>query len=167
MTKNYDAPSYVDVKQTGKEERKKKIEELKKLSQNQTFAVLASLAEDEVYNSLISYALGNDFKEIIFASPEDTKKIHCIQNNKNVSLLIDNRDANPKSINDIYALTVSGEAEILKDDSSHYKDQLKERHPYLEEFVDAPSTVIVRVKVDHYYYVGSFQEVFTWSPNEE
>lgn len=167
MTKNYDAPSYIDVKQSDKKEKKDKINELKELCENQTFAVLASLAEKEAYNSLISYAVSDDFKEIIFASPEDTKKIRCIKKNKNVSLLIDNRDRNPKSINDIFALTVRGRAEILKSDLAPYKKQLKTRHPYLKEFIDAETTAIVRIKVSHYYYVGSFQEVFDWTPTEK
>lgn len=167
MTKNYDAPSYIDVKETDKKDSQKKIEELKALCQSQTFAVLASHGPNEAYTSLISYSVSDDFKEIVFASPKDTKKINFIQENKNVSLLIDNRDSNPKSINDIFALTVRGRAEILKSDLATYKKQLKTRHPYLKEFIDAETTAIVRIKVSHYYYVGSFQEVFDWTPTEK
>ncbi|MDN6196097.1 MAG: pyridoxamine 5'-phosphate oxidase family protein, partial [Atopostipes suicloacalis] len=164
MGKNYDLPDYLDVQQIKAEHKDEAIAKIKNLCLEQSFAVLASRGKESAYTSLISFVVNEDFQEIIFASPTDTKKIDFIKKNKEVSLLIDNRDSNPNSINDILAVTVMGKAYIVNEKAGKYQEALGKKHQYLADFIKAPTTVIVRIKIDYYHYVSRFQEVIEWSP---
>ena len=164
LDKKYDAPELIDTRK--KENKIQAFEEISELFGEQSFAVLATHGTEESYNSLISFVVNDDFSQIIFASPVDTKKIHNIRKNKQVSLLIDNRDTNPESINDILAVTASGKADIIEEEKKKEKlaNALIKKHSYLADFIKASTTAIIEVDISNYYYVSRFQEVFEWSP---
>lgn len=171
MVKNYDKPEYIDVKREDKSDPKnpdKAISLIKEIVKGESFGVLATNGDNESYTSLISYASNEDVSRLVFATPRDTKKFHMIQNNKSVSILIDNRSSNKESINDIVAITSMGHARTLveKSEIDHWSKLLLDKHSYLDDFIDADTTGIILVDVNKYYYVSSFQEVVEWSPNK-
>ena len=171
MGKDYDKPQYIDVKRDDKTDKKKEfktINLIKEILSHQSFAVLATNRDHESYTSLISFASDEDLKNIAFATPIDTNKFKMIENNNNVSILIDNRSNNENSINDIGAITSIGSARILKEkeDIKKWSRVLIDKHAYLNDFINAETTAIVLVEVSNYYYVTSFQEVLQWNPKE-
>lgn len=169
MVKNYDKPEYIDVKRsdTGSvKNQDKAIELIKEMLENESFGVLATKGDNGCYTSLISFASNNDLTTILFATPIDTKKYEMIIKNNNVSILIDNRSDNEKSINDIAAITSIGEARILKEEAEKEKwsKVLLDKHSYLDDFIEAETTALILVEISKYYYVTSFQEVIEWIP---
>lgn len=165
MRKNYDEPIYT-AKQTVISLDEKTQNEIKNILLNEPFAVLSTQGEGQPYSSLVSYACSDDFKKIIFATPLATRKYDLISRCSKVSILIDTRSTNPESINDINAITVVGDAKIIKDSLNNpsYETILLKSHPYLETFIKATTTRIIVVDVDTYIYVRKFQEVFEWNP---
>ena len=57
-------------------------------------------------------------------------------------------------------MTIIGEVyEIGKDDIEQYRSLYLKRHPYMENFVYAPTTALLKVSVKHYILVNRFQHV--------
>ena len=171
MVKNYDKPEYIDVKREDKSDPKtqdKSIALIKEIIKGESFGVLATNGDNESYTSLISFASNENGSKLVFATPKDTKKFHMIQNNKSVSILIDNRSSNQASINDIVAITSMGYARTLVDNNEidKWSKLLLDKHTYLDDFINANTTAIILVDIIKYYYVSSFQEVVEWSPNK-
>lgn len=168
MSNNYDEPKYIHVKRTGKinlDRKEEAIKNLKLLCSTQDFGVLATRGNDDCYSSLISFVISQNYSQLVFATPKDTKKLKNISSNSNISILIDNHNENPKNINNIVATTLIGQAKIL---DQAYKDKwapvLLEKHPYLKGFIKSKNTVLILVNISQYHYVSSFQEVIEWSP---
>jgi len=165
MKKNYDEPIY-KVKQAGNIADEAIQSEIKNILLSESFAVLSTQGDGQPFSSLITYACSEDFKKIIFATPLATKKFDLISKCSKVSIMVDTRSSNPESINDINAITISGDALIAEDnqDKTLYLSLLVKTHPYLESFVNAPTTGIISVNVEQYLYVRKFQEVIEWTP---
>jgi nitroimidazol reductase NimA-like FMN-containing flavoprotein (pyridoxamine 5'-phosphate oxidase superfamily) len=144
-------------------------EEIRKLLDLENFAVLSTQGEKQPYASIISFTSTPDFKNIVFATPRETRKFSLLHKYDRVALLIDNRSSVPPSVNRISAVTVTGKSRILenKNELNKWKGILTEKHPYLKSFVDAPSTAIILVEVYRYFFVRRFQEVTEWNPNPE
>ena len=168
MNKQYDEPDFIDVV-SGKVEsdREQVASEIKALCFEQPFAVLATQDEVRPYTNLISFAVDEDLKHLTFATPSQTRKYHLIAKNKNVSLLIDNRDRQPESINLIRAITITGEARPLEDSSEieHWSKLLINRHNYLDKFINSPSSSLILADITQIIYVRRFQEVYRWVPD--
>ncbi len=135
---------------------------IKKILDSQTFAVLCTQKNGHLHSCLITYVITDDVKTLYFATPKDTKKFEHLQNNGEVSLLIDNREDHPRNINEISAITITGRAKILEEENeiSKWKTRLVEKYPDLNEFANDPATAIVRIDVSDYKLVnkdgGSF-----------
>ncbi len=142
----------------------KNIEELeesiKKLSNSQLFAVLATVHDKQPYTSLVAFALKADIKKLVFITPRDTRKFHYIEENGFVSLLIDNSSNRSIDIADACGITVSGMAYEAKD--GEREELLKlftSKHPQMKEFAESENSAVVCVKVKRYDVVERFQNV--------
>ncbi len=170
MNKDYDEPIYVDVRVGIEKEAEQSLTDtIKSLCKDQPFAVIATQGKKHTDASLIAFAGSEDLKYIVFATPKNTSKYTNLDIQNNISLLIDNRSTQPDSINEISAMTVTGSAAALTDEKEieTWAGVLTMKHPYLNNFVRTPSTGLVLIKVDSYFYVRRFQEVFEWSPNQD
>lgn len=167
MVRDYDKPRYIEVKKDEKKSSQGK-ESIKEMMEEERFGVLATNEHGKSYTSLISFAMDSHLTKLVFATPKKSKKFEMIKNNKNVSILIDNRANNEKSINDIAAITSLGEARVLeeKDEIGKWSKILIDKHSYLNDFINAETSEIILVDISKYYYVTSFQEVVEWNPNE-
>ena len=167
--KKYEEPLFIDVRQNyPKDEDAKILEiEIRRLSTEQPFAVIATQGREFTDASLISFATSLDLKNIVFATPINTGKFDLIAGNENVSILVDDRSLQQEKINQISALTITGKARILSDENEiiNWAGLLKEKHPNLSAFIDAPTTAVIIVKVVRYLYVKKFQEVWEWDPS--
>jgi nitroimidazol reductase NimA-like FMN-containing flavoprotein (pyridoxamine 5'-phosphate oxidase superfamily) len=145
----------------------KTIEEsIRDLCQEEDFAVLATQGNNQPYTSLVGFVTTADLKYVAFATPKQTRKYFLLESNKRVAFMVDNRDRQLGSINDISAVTITGNAKFLKEkeESEHWCKLLIDKHPYLDDFVKSSATALVVVEVDRCFYVRKFQEVTEWIP---
>ena len=137
---------------------------LRALNENQYFGVLATNDKGQPYTSLISFAITPDLKTVIFATPEETQKFKNILNTGKVAILIDNRAGTRKNLMATEAITVIGRAQRVQRGKTW--DKLAaiylEKHPDLEEFVQADTTALVAVKATRFIHVGRFQAISVW-----
>ena len=111
----YDEPMYIDVEKGTPNEDESIETEIRKLCEEQSFAVLATQGEGQPYASLIGFASSQDLKYLVFATPKETRKFSLLEKNSHVSFLLDNRSTQPDSINLVSALTVTGRVRVLSD----------------------------------------------------
>ena len=162
----YDEPMYINVEK-GSQEASESIEsDIRDLCEEESFAVLATQGAGQPYTSLIGFATSRDLKYLVFATPRQTRKFTLLEENPNVSLLIDNRAHQLKSLNQLSALTVMGQVTVPSDtkDTRKWRELLIQKHPYLDTFIRSETTALVVVEVFRYFYVRRFQEVFQWTP---
>jgi heme iron utilization protein len=145
------------------DERKNVKDAIQELMNSELFAVLSTQNEGQPYASLISFAASADLKRIVFATTRETRKYTLLEKSPQVALLVDDRSQNPPLINHIQAVTITGRATILPDKKT-WGSLLLEKHPYLLEFIENPTTALIRVEVYRYFYVRRFQEVSQWIP---
>jgi len=130
---------------------------------SQRLAVLSTLMSDQLgrpYSNLIAFAATDDLKEILFATTRATRKFANLTAEPRVSLLMDNRSNQETDFGEASAVTVLGTAEeALDSDREKYLQLYLKKHPYLEEFVTAPTCALIWVKVEKFIMVTRFQEV--------
>ncbi|MGA9754203.1 MAG: pyridoxamine 5'-phosphate oxidase family protein [Desulfobaccales bacterium] len=127
---------------------------------SQRLAVLSTQMSGRPYSNLIAFAATEDLKYIFFATSRATRKYANLTAEPWVSLLIDNRSNQEKDFDEASAVTVLGTAEeALDSDREKYLQLYLKKHPYLEEFVTAPTCALIRVKVEKFIMVTRFQEV--------
>jgi len=133
---------------------------LRDLFGTQGLAVLATQYTGAPYASLVAYVGTDDLKEIFFATPRTTRKYRNMAADPRVALLINSSRNKPSDFHEAIAVTVTG---IAEDVQSPVPDPVLKRylgrHPYLKDFIEAPSTALMRVRVDCYYMVKNFQKV--------
>jgi nitroimidazol reductase NimA-like FMN-containing flavoprotein (pyridoxamine 5'-phosphate oxidase superfamily) len=132
---------------------------LRELLASQRLAVLAASDGEMTHATLVAFSVTEDLGTIVFATTRATRKFRIIGRNPRVSMLIDNRTNEVADFRDALAATAHGTAaETAKEDSELLQLYLSE-HPYLRDFVSAPTCALVAVRVDRYDLVGSFQNV--------
>ena len=135
-------------------------EELQKLCERQSLAVLSTCREGKPYSSLIGFVASDDFKNIIFATLRHTRKYNNIQNNRQVSILIDSRTNQIEDFSNAAAATAIGTAhEVHGEKRNELAATYARRHFYLREFIDDPNCAIILMNVKRYILVSRFQQV--------
>jgi nitroimidazol reductase NimA-like FMN-containing flavoprotein (pyridoxamine 5'-phosphate oxidase superfamily) len=130
---------------------------LKEVIRNQYFAVLNTIGEGSPYSNLVSFAITDDLRSLIFITDRNTRKFRNIRGNGNISLLIDNRSNRPSDISQAIAVTVIGTAHEERDKKNSLKDIFLARHPKLRQFVDNPSNAMILMAVSE-YIIASFDK---------
>ena len=127
---------------------------INKIVNTQYFAVLNSVGKGQPYSNLVSFAITDDLKSLVFITDRNTRKYRNIKGNNHLSLLIDNRTNQPSDITRAIAITVIGTAreEVTSRDS--YQVIFLARHPHLKQFVDNPNTALILVTVSEYIIAG-------------
>ena len=142
-------------------------EKIKKLVREQFFFILCTQGEGQPYGSLIAYAFKDDLKKFFFATSKNTRKYKLLSKCPKVAIVIDSRCKNQDEFMKIDVLTATGNTiKIEKNEKDFKKDisLLKNRHPYLNKFLESNNTVLFCLDVEKYIYVTNFQEVFEWNP---
>jgi heme iron utilization protein len=126
----------------------------------QRLAALCTHDEGAPYGSLVAFAASEDMETLLFATPRATRKFANIISDPRVAMLIDNARAYPVDFEDAAAATAVGEArELGGDERADAVERFCAAHPHLREFVESPSTALLRVDVKRYYVVRRFQHV--------
>ena len=127
---------------------------LKSILTSQYFAVLNSLSEGLPYSNLVSFAVTDDLKSMVFITDRNTRKYRNIRENKNISLLIDNRANQPSDLERAIAITVIGTAQEVLINRSSLQAVFLHRHPQLKGFVGQLNTALVLITVREYIIAG-------------
>ncbi|WP_406661678.1 pyridoxamine 5'-phosphate oxidase family protein [Methanolobus sp. ZRKC3] len=133
-------------------------ERLKALMEEQKLGVLATFHEDEPYTNLVAFATSDDLKYIFFVTPVSTRKYSYLSVAKKASMMIDNRSNDESDFKDAMAVNATGNVmEIEKSDD--IKTLYLEKHPFLMDFIQSPSSALMRMDVERYIVASKFQNV--------
>lgn len=136
------------------------IKLLRDLFAAQNLAVLATQNNGQPYASLMAFAGKDDLKELLFATARTTRKYANLKADPRVAVLINSSSGDPSDFHRAVSVTATGAAEEIPEQQRNpFLKQYLAKHPYLKDFVGAPSTSWIRVVVDCYYIVKNFQEV--------
>jgi uncharacterized pyridoxamine 5'-phosphate oxidase family protein len=127
---------------------------LEEVLSTQYFAVLNTLGEGLPYSNLVSFAVTEDLRSLVFITNRNTRKYKNIQENGNISLLIDNRTNQPSDVSQAIAITAIGTACEEIENKISLQNIFLARHPQLTQFVDAPNNAIMLVTVREYVVAG-------------
>lgn len=147
--------------------QKQAFEKIKKLLNSKKTGVLATCSAKGAYTSLICFTANADMTYLLFATARATRKYSNMQGCSNVSILIDNRIGNLKDLHSASGLTVLGKAIELN--KNEYEQGLKDFlkiHPLLSEFLLSPDCALLKVQIEKFILVSSFQEVTEFYPKQ-
>jgi nitroimidazol reductase NimA-like FMN-containing flavoprotein (pyridoxamine 5'-phosphate oxidase superfamily) len=123
-------------------------------------AVLSTQGEDFPHVCLVAFAVTEDLRTIVFVTSRSTRKYANIQREGRVTLLVDNRSNTEEDFHRATVVTGQGKAaEVSPAERENLIDLYLRRHPYLENFVRSPTSVLMRIKVSTYAVVSRFQNV--------
>jgi nitroimidazol reductase NimA-like FMN-containing flavoprotein (pyridoxamine 5'-phosphate oxidase superfamily) len=126
----------------------------------QRLAVLATHGQGQPYGSIVSFASTPDGRQILFATSRSTRKYENLKADPRVALVIDNRSNRETDFQEAVAVTATGRAEEVPDaERAALLELYLDKHPYLADFVTAPTCALLRVRVETYYLVSRFQQV--------
>ncbi|MBT8328533.1 MAG: pyridoxamine 5'-phosphate oxidase family protein [Desulfofustis sp.] len=143
-------------------------EQINDLLSEQPLAVLSTQRNGQPYSSLMAFAHTRDLGVIVVATGKSTRKYQNIIRDARVSLLVDNRSNNEEDFHAAAALTVLGVAKnIESDERQKFETLYLERHPYLQKFLNAPTTSFIKIEVQCYLMVSRFQNVMEYRIGEQ
>ena len=151
--------------------------QLNKLLDSQRFGVLSTHHLGQPYASLVAFRATEDLRHLFFAttrstreasssnipviSLSSTRKYANLVASARAALLVDSRTNQDSDISNAIATTATGKTEELEGEEKEYQLRLYlKKHPQLREFATSPTCALLRIKVDTYYFVNRFQEVF-------
>ena len=142
-------------------------QQLERLLESQNFAVLATHNLAQPYASLVAFVACPDLKQVLFATTRSTRKYANLSADNRAAMLVDSRTNQDSDISQAVAVTATGRTdEVLPEEKEHLLQLYLKKHPHLKEFVHSPTCALLRLKVDTYYFVNRFQEVFELHINE-
>ena len=133
---------------------------VRKLFESQKLAVVATQTGGQPYASLVAFVTSDDLRHIFFVTARTTRKFSNLISDSRVAVLINSSINQESDFHDAISITVTGNAEEIKDSERQSILELYlSKHPYLEDFVRSPSCALIRVTARSYYLVQNFQNV--------
>jgi heme iron utilization protein len=137
--------------------------DIRQLLQNEQLAVLSTERQGQPYASLVAFAVTEGLGDLVFCTPKATRKFSNLADNPQVAMLINNCRNRTSDIDDAVSVTAVGRAVEVVDTSSEDLSALYlQKHPHLKEFLQAESTAMVRIRVERYFMVRKFQDVYAY-----
>ena len=137
---------------------------IRKLFIDQKLAVLSTHRSGQPYASLVAFVGKEDLKEIFFVTSRSTRKHANLSADSRVALLINSSMNVDADFHEAVCVTAQGYAEEI---GGAEKVQVLKRylakHPYLEDFANAPTCALIGVKITSYVLVKNFQHVMELS----
>jgi nitroimidazol reductase NimA-like FMN-containing flavoprotein (pyridoxamine 5'-phosphate oxidase superfamily) len=135
-------------------------ETIKEILDSQKLSVLATLGEGKPYGNLVAFAATADLKTILFATTRATRKYANLLAHADIAMVIDTRTNQTADFSDAVAVTVLGEVrEVIADERKKFVSIYLDKHPYMKEFVESPTTALLSVMAKTYIMVSRFQNV--------
>lgn len=128
------------------------------------FAVLATEIAGQPHTSLVAITPLDEGHRLVFATYRNTRKFTNLQQNPQVSVLMDGRDREAASgAPDGLILSAMGRVkEVDADTHSYLLAAHLHKHPDLVAFMHAPDCVLLEVVVDAYQVVRGIDDVTWW-----
>jgi heme iron utilization protein len=137
--------------------------DIRQLLQNEQLAVLSTERQGQPYASLVAFAVTEGLGDLVFCTPKATRKFSNLADNPQVAMLINNCRNRTSDIDDAVSVTAVGRAVEVVDTSREDLSALYlQKHPNLKEFLQAESTAMVRIRVERYFMVRKFQDVYAY-----
>jgi nitroimidazol reductase NimA-like FMN-containing flavoprotein (pyridoxamine 5'-phosphate oxidase superfamily) len=136
---------------------------LNELFTSQKLAVLGTHQGGQPYGSLVAFAATSDLRNLVFATTRATRKFANLKSDPRVSMVFDNRSNRVADFRKAVAATALGRArEVRGKERENLAEMYLAKHPHLKEFVGSPTCALVKMRVEVYYLVWRFQNVFEW-----
>ena len=136
---------------------------LNELFISQKLAVLGTHQGGQPYGSLVAFAATSDLRNLVFATTRATRKFANLKSDPRVSMVFDNRSNRVADFRKAVAATALGRArEVRGKERENLAEMYLAKHPHLKEFVGSPTCALVKMRVEVYYVVWRFQNVFEW-----
>jgi len=133
---------------------------LKELFDKQSIGVLSTQKRNRPYASLVAFAVTEDFKSFVFATPRATRKYSNIMASSRAALLIDNRSNKLSDFRRAMAVTVVGTVrELRKSRKSRLIRLYTDKHSHLEDFIKSPTCAVLCLEAETLHIVDRFQHV--------
>ena len=133
---------------------------LQKLFSSQLLAVLGTQGQSGPYGNLVAFAVTDDLKSLLFATTRSTRKYDNLVQTPRVAMVMDNRSNDEEDFHEAVAVTATGSVkEIDGTEKEALRSIFLSKHPYLVDFVNAPTCALLKVDVETYYIVRQFQKV--------
>ena len=127
---------------------------------SQGVAVLSTRGEDFPHACLVAFTFSQDLDLIVFATSRSSRKYDNIKQDHRASILVDTRINAEDDFHKASVVSANGFIhELSGSDAAKLGKQFLDRHPYLEEFLAAPTTALMGMKVASYALVSRFQNV--------
>lgn len=133
------------------------MEEIRDIVLGSRLCVLATLAGDRPYTSLMRYVANDACTKIYLITHQNTNKYRNILQNFHVSLLVDTRLEAP--LQAISALSMDGIAVPVSDPEAQaaLKERFVARHPDMEGFVRHPEMAVVCVEIQAFLLLNGIE----------
>jgi heme iron utilization protein len=133
---------------------------IRDLLNSQRLAVLSTQSLGQPYGNLIAFASSPDLKNLIFATPRNTRKYGNLIADPRVALLIDNRSNQPEDFARAAAVTVMGRTrELAEEELSGFLKIYLDKHPSLRDFVSSPPCALFTVEVEKFILVSGLRTI--------
>ena len=133
------------------------LEIIKRLFDEQRFAVIATQGENNPYTNLVSFLANETCEKIYFPTSKKTKKYENLLRDSRISILIDNRGNKPEDIKNAIAVTAVGTTKGTE--NQEIITSFLKKHPYLKEFIQSIDSIMIEITIEKYIVVDSFQNV--------
>ena len=136
------------------------INRIKSLINRKTSCVLATTDGNTPHCSLMAYIAAKDGDRLYLVTPRNTKKYQNIRRHPGVSLLIDTRGEQSRSLTE--ALTVAGTCHVLEDveEISKVKEAFKHQHPHLETLIGRGSIAFLYVVFETFLFLEGPEKAY-------
>ena len=133
---------------------------LKELFDKQRIGVLSTQKRNRPYASLVAFAVTDDIKSFVFATPRTTRKYSNIIASSRAALLIDNRSNRMSDFRRAMAVTAVGTVrELQKSGKNRLIHLYKEKHSHLKDFIKSPTCAVLCLEAETLHIVDRFQHV--------
>jgi heme iron utilization protein len=133
---------------------------LDELFENQKFCILATSLGDMPHTSIVAFAVCDDLKAMLFATPTNTAKYSNLKANPNVAVFFDNRSNSMSDFYEAVGVTAYGTAaQIDTGGNDTLVSRYLEKNPNLEQFLFSDDCAVFRVELKAYHIVENFQQV--------
>jgi general stress protein 26 len=138
------------------------------MSEN-NLCVLSTCSDDIPDASLMLYMCDSPCAKIYMLTLKETNKYRNIVNNKRVSLLIDTRDTVPDKTSQIEALTIVGEAMIVRDMvfAQTLIEQMKKKHHSLSNLASGESVSVIEVTVQTILFLENVDDGYNVNMDDD
>lgn len=140
---------------------------LKKLFEKQRIGVLSTQKRNRPYASLVAFAVTDDLKNFVFATPRTTRKYSNIVASSRAALLIDNRSNRISDFRKAMGVTAVGSVrELRKAKTSRLIKLYLDKHGHLREFIQSPTCAVLCLEANTLHVVDRFQHVVELHPDK-